>query len=278
MGGEAQRFYANYRMLSTSDLKLGDILIVKDFGGPLQSGPDSLVVRSAQAVFSHVRQGSFRSEHCMLFARDTASFSPNQEVVLEAVETGVTVNQAIYPRQHLVYRFCGGSKATRTQMRTWAVWAGGRMAGRFGGTRVPFAVVTLGNVAVPAPKAVGSFFRSQKRGNSATKHLTALYNSVFGTTAMPKVRMICSEFVTTCYELAALHLSRQNNYPTDSCLGVDPRAVTAKALESALNTRPHLFKIVGRYQGRSGGTPVVGPPVQHTGPDATPTGLPGSRN
>ncbi len=274
MGGEAQRF-SNYRMLSTSDLKLGDILIVKDFGGPIESGLDSFVVRSAQAVFSHVRGGSFYSEHCILFARDTsAGDAPNSEIVVEAVDTGVTRATAIFPRQHLVYRFCGGSKQVRDLMRFRAVDAAMAFAGRNrSGKRVPFAAYKVGKVPLPAPKAVASFFRSQKRGSFANQHLRVLYDAVFGSAALPKVRMICSELVATCYELAALYLWHQNLYPYESCLNIDPRATTAKALESALNNRPHLFKIVGRYQGQNG--VVVSGPLPPAGQGATAPGVPG---
>lgn len=254
MGAEEQRFYANYRALQASELKMGDILVVKDFGGPIESGLDSFVVRSTQAVFSHVRGGSFYSEHCMLFARDSQYFGdpPVCERTVEANEKGVTVERGILPRQHLVYRFYYGSKQVRELMRFRAVEAGRTMAGENGGTKVPYAAYKIGGMPVPSPKAVGSFFRSKNRGNSANKHLTALYNAVFGSAAMPPVRVICSELVATCYELAALYNWHQNLFPFESCLNIDPRGMTAKALESVLNSRPHLFKIVGRYQGQNG--------------------------
>jgi hypothetical protein len=263
MLGEEQRFKASYRSLSTKELKMGDILVVKDFGGPFESGLDSFAVRSSQALFSHVRGGSAFSEHCILFARDEANDPVNDEITVEAISTGVTVRQEVDPRQHLVYRFRGGDHAVRELMRMRAVEVGMTLAGRNGGRKLHYAGVNVGPLGIPTKKALVSFFRSQKRGRFANAHLDRLYDGVYGSGGqVPKVRMICSEFVATCYELAARYLWHQNQYPYEYCLGIDPRAMTAKALEAALNARSNLFRIVGRYQGVGGNLFISGPMPQ----------------
>jgi len=74
--------------------------------------------------------------------------------------------------------------------------------------------------------------------------------------------MICSEFVATCYEVAAWVSHAL------SPLEADPRAMTAKALESRLNRKN--FELVGRYQGKVAqktyqqflGATMLGPLIQ----------------
>jgi hypothetical protein len=187
--------------VDSSALIPGDVLILRQFA---MDG----VVRG-QAIFSHNRQGG----HCT--ARHAIIATANGNVVHAVGASAVQARTAgIYSEyasnldgSYVVFR------PTNTALGAEAATVAERLAG--------------GNNGFGSWKSVFSVFRRQSIGRYADQYLADLQTKVYGQGAMQSPKMFCSELVAACYEVAALQLSR-------NALGVDPRAMSVKALEAAI--------------------------------------------
>ncbi len=97
-----------------------------------------------------------------------------------------------------------------------------------------------------------SVFRRKKQGKHALARIQKLYDIVYNDAPNQGIRMICSEFVASCYEVAALRLNEamgESIHPFGQ--GIDPRAMTAKAFEAVLHRSYSQFNFAGTYIGKT---------------------------
>jgi hypothetical protein len=215
-------------------LETGDILIVKDFGNVRDSDSDSNFIRIGQAVFSHVRGGSAFSEHVLMCRLG------GTENTVESVGEGLVKRSYVTARQHAVYR-CTIKTSGVARMGAEAVKVGLKLAGMAGiDEALPYG---HGKMAL-------SPFRLKYHGRFASRYVNDVYEFVYNKGPKRHSGMICSEFVALCYEVAGQKLLDHG------VLDVDPRAMTAKALEAMLN-RSADFQLVGRYEGDGPPAPQV---------------------
>jgi len=235
MFGEKARFNA-LTPLPTNNLEMGDLLVVKELDSPLKSDSDANFIRFGQAVFSHVQGGTALSEHVLMITDNGV------ESTVEAVGDGVICRTYVTKRPHEVYRCKDPILAAE------AVGVGLALSG---GARVGAALMDYGHYKIHA-----SPFRLKRKILTANGRIRQLYDIAYNGASRDGVKMICSEFVASCYEVAALRLQ------TDG-LGYDPRGLTAKALEAVLN-RSTLFQPAGRYTGKGLTIQVSGPIAPQT--------------
>lgn len=248
--------HANLAQLLDSDLRAGDLLIAKEW---TNHALDVAFVRTGQALFSHVRGGSSQSEHVLLNCLDGGPFT------VEALSKGLRVADRVFRRDHVVYG------CTNHALRTEAVRVAEALSGV--NTITPDNIADYDDADMIEAKTAAAFelhyeakksvvkyrsgpgmaasvFRLKRQGRSAERRLVRLYDVVYGGKSAAGVKMVCSEFVASCYEVAALRLElTTGTNPLPFGLGVDPRAMTAKALEAVLQRGNTCFRLAGRYRG-----------------------------
>lgn len=242
--------HQNLPKLKARDLLEGDILIAKVWGN---DAFDAAFVRASQAVFSHVRGGSSQSEHVLLNCLDGGTFT------VETLSRGTCISYDVERRDHVVYR-CSDRLLAREASRVGKALAG--VANIFVGTDVGDSPALIDakrgrafaqhydqkKAEVKYRNPVGmaaSVFRSKRQGRFAEARIARLHDIAYGNKAATGIAMICSEFIASCYEVAAAQLDSEAPFGR----GVDPRAMTAKALEAVLNRSGSLFKLEGRFAG-----------------------------
>jgi hypothetical protein len=251
--GGYQDFLRNHQM-AVGELRRGDILLVKlyedyqywqdvDRLAPYAGmGKDGNSVLVAQAVFSHVKHGSATSEHVMLVADD------GMEEVYESVCCGVIRSTRIYDRWHAVYRVVQNLQPLANE----AARVAKQLGRQFDSTGKLMNVPPLPDEQTTASVGyrskggmAASAFRPRHAGRRCDTRLQRIYDIVYNNKQDLRngLKMICSEFVATCYEVAAMRLNRPPLF------NVDPRAMTAKALEAALYRSASYITQVGIYQG-----------------------------
>ena len=213
----------------STDLRGGDILIAKEW---TPHNKESFVIPAAQMLLSHHGGASGASEHVLLVLDD------GKAQVAEAVGGGVSIDVGINMRDHVIY----------SCLDEVLCWEAVHVAERLGGVtvgnlnRVAYAA---GNSPVQYRKSIGMtsvLFRSKNKGSKARARIKRIYDYVYDNEPLGGIRMVCSEFVVACYEVAAEKLGV-------SVFEVDPQAISAKALEGLLMNRAGSFKLAGRYIG-----------------------------
>ena len=231
-----EKKYNALAIKKTVDLERGDILIVKDFGGAGED-PDSDYIRAGQALFSRMgKSGSATSEHAILVAED------HKANVFESAGSGVVSRSAVSSRPHLLYRYTGDrhNEVATEAVRVARYLCNGHSReslSQIGGTPDPSVDYASGG------KMAASVFRSKHKGVFANRRIKSIHDAYLSGRDVRSLSlgMICSEFVATCYEVAAMV------WGANSPMNADPRALTAKALQSVLNRRS--FDLVGSYRG-----------------------------
>jgi hypothetical protein len=229
------KMHKNLRELSSADLRAGDVLLAKEWS---PHNVESFFIPAAQAAFSRTWGASAASEHALLVVED------GEAKTAQAVSKGVLISTGINKRDHVVYG-CDDE-----QLR----WEAVLVAERLGGVGVGEENVeayNAGQVGMKFRKAASLpsvLFRQKRRGKGANKRLQQVYDHVYGGQPLGDVRVVCSEFVVTCYEVAAMRLSEQSETPVKA-FDVDPRAISAKALEGLLQVGSGPFRLSGRYKG-----------------------------
>lgn len=180
-------------------------------------------------------KGSCSSEHVILVASD------GQEDVIECVGVGAIRRSFVSARPHVVYRYKGEAKELiRKRVVEVAEWLSGNYSLE-NRTRLNRGMNDAQVNYASTVKTAGSVFRAKFRGLSSHRRIARIAEQ-FAANQQPRYKMICSEFAATCYEVAAWDCHAL------SPLGIDPRAMTAKALEAVLNRSE--FKLVGSYEGQ----------------------------
>lgn len=233
------KVHKQLRKLAATDLLAGDILIAKEWD--LLRAKDVAFVRLGQAVFSHVRGGSNQSEHVLMVLEDGVEYTA------ESLSNGLLVRKGIYKRDHVVYG-CDDD-----DLRKEAAQVALRLAGvQFGADNVDDYEQKNTKIKYRTmPGMAASVFRAKYAGSYCSARIDQLYKIAYLSRNAKGVRMVCSEFVASCYEVAAVRLNRGINarVPPAKGLGVDPRGMTAKALEAVLNRAGSGFRLSGRYRG-----------------------------
>jgi len=242
--------HRNLRKLHDVDLHEGDILIAKVWGNDAW---DAAFVRAAQATFSHVRGGSSQSEHVLLNCRDGGTYT------VETLSRGTYISYQVERRDHVVYR-CRDVELAREASRVGQLLAGvskiavGSQAGdgaeiieaRQGMAYAQHYNNKQAEIKYRNPVGIAStVFRTKSRGRNGNARIAHLSDLAYGGKSAAGVSMICSEFIAACYEIASDKLGT----PPPFGAGVNPGAMTAKALEAVLNRNGSLFKLKGRYAG-----------------------------
>ena len=173
------------------------------------------VIRGAQAAFSHAN-GSSNDQHALIMVSATKT--------AEAGGKGVH-SSTVDTRAHLVFRI------TDALLAHEAAYVGSRLIGQGG-------VITPGKYNVMG--AGTTIFRHKNVGPRAIAYLQCVYDIVYSDKRAKGPDMFCSQLVATCVEVAAMRLHRHG-------LGVDPQAMSPKALEAAFKVHPGLFHLLGRY-------------------------------
>jgi hypothetical protein len=203
----------------------GDVLIVKQWSNSDRAGDkdeDAVHIRYGQALGSRVPGGSMNSEHVCIYVGNGK--------ICEANGMGVRQSQ-MDARPKLLYR------CRNTQLAQEAADVASILAG-VTATRM---AKTLKKAGYDWNGAKASVFRMKFYGAKTEQFLSELYYTVYPTDATnfpDPPKMFCSEFVTACYEVAAMKLKT-------TALHVDPKAMSPKALEGALSRSP-LFENTGR--------------------------------
>ena len=232
IGPRAVNEMKTFQKLPKVEVKPGDILIEKHF-----KNTDGVVkvIRVGQAMFSHMKGGSSNSEHMAIVWSVGAEGIPG--TVAEA-NNGISVD----PWKHTpstVYR-CTDERLLRDIMVVAGALTKARMVNG----------VSAQTGGYSQSKAWKSLLRSRKFGNRALKYVERIWRIVYNLgNAQPKdfdkgsnmvPSMFCSQFVTTCIEVAGYNQGR----PVLRC---DPLAMSPKALEAILE-RSTMFKRVGRVR------------------------------
>lgn len=249
--GEHKR-HANLHKMLDSDLYEGDILLVKEWSN---TDSDVRFIRLGQAMFSHIAGGSSNTEHALINCRDGSVF------VIESLGDGLNVGTKVRRRDHVVY------SCTDDRLRSEACFVAERLADVRNITAIHLddsdddamqdakreAAYMQHKSAIKYRSGVGmaaSVFRSKKQWHFADKRLRRLYEIVYEGKKLGSLRMICSEFVASCYEVAALHIEKRTQQnPRPFGTGIDPRGMSAKAFEAVLQRPNTKFRMAGSYFG-----------------------------
>ena len=227
--------------MSTGELCAGDILIAQELDGAFSSEMDANFVRAGQAAFSHFgpsTTASATSEHVVMITDDGTQKN------VESASKGVVVGHWLTKRKYLVYRYTGSDD----HMPFKAVGIGMLLAADDLTVKEDEGFVKYAGYL----KVAASVFRRKKAGHFASKRIERILELCDDLQSGKKTRadlrkenlkMICSEFVATCYEVAAYKSLGKG------LLNVDPRAMTAKALEATLNGNSD-FTLQGVYTGK----------------------------
>lgn len=249
--GEHKEHQHLHRLMD-SDLYEGDILLVKEWSN---TDSDVRFIRYGQAMFSHVRGGSMNTEHVILNCRDGSVFA------IESLGDGLNIGNKVRRRDHVVY------SCSDDRLRSEACFVAERLANvrniqpadvddsdtaeiREAKHQSAYAAHKSSIKYRSGPMMAASVFRSKKQGRFAHARLQRIYDIVYKDAPQGALKMICSEFVAACYEVAALHLNARAGLDLSPFGGgVDPRALTAKAFEAILQRPDSLFGLAGRYAG-----------------------------
>lgn len=220
-----------YNALPQVIVEPGDILLCKEFDNQHDGhfDSDNLAIRTGQAVFSHMRRGSANSEHAELVFTMGTDGAPG--TVAEANGPGVL--QSTWAHRDAVVFRCNNPTLIKEAL--------------YVASRLTTVDTTINTGSYSFGKAVGGMFRNRGFGPIAKKYVTNLYNIVYSQDVMPqgqKVQapsMFCSQFVTACYEVAAMRTGIRS-------LHVAPQAMSVKALEAMLERNPHVFTKMGRVK------------------------------
>jgi hypothetical protein len=224
--GEKEFFHMKYKEV---DVVAGDILIHKEWGEhSFGKGGIGGKIRYGQAILSHVHGGSMNSEHLAICVE-----GGEHPQVIEASDSFLA-QRNMDLRDKLVFR-------AHSILADEAVFVARRLCGldNGGGRRQ----LVPGHYAMS--KAKKSLLKNVKLMKQGKAFLDELYDDVYAMDKSPTPKrkrcpdMFCSEFVTACYEVAA----RKTKMPA---FGLDPRAMSPKAMEGHLKKRPLIFKEVGR--------------------------------
>lgn len=228
------------RLSVVNQLEAGDILLTqvfsfKDSEGKLDS--DRVLIRGGQAVFSHVQKGSANSEHAsIVYVRLRTNGTPEtMRIDSHNGRGGITLCKLNLDDFHLVYR------CSESALALCATIVAGKLAGiaEDGGENI-----THGKYSIPS--AILSPFRTKLLGPGGKKYLESIKKIVEAPPDKPvkAPNMFCSEFATSCYEVAGLLMDQKPLF------GADPRAITAKALHALLEKHPK-FELRGRYPSKT---------------------------
>lgn len=244
--------HKHMRRLGHDDLLKGDILIAKEWEN---TDMDVRIIRTSQAVFSHARGGSSQSEHVLLNCADGRVY------VIESLGDGLNIGNSVRPRDHVVYS-CMDETLRQEVCKVAEALAGVADITPLHEdqgdtdeltTAKTFAAYAAHKATVKYrsyPGLAQSVFRRKSQGRFANARLKKLYDVVYQGKSAAGIRMICSEFAASCYEVAALKIERvTGKNPLPFGVGVDPRAMTAKALEAVLQRSNTCFLMAGSYVG-----------------------------
>jgi hypothetical protein len=206
---------ARYKKLPlVKSVQTGDILLVKLFG--MQSKASANVIRGGQFLFSPAKGGSANSEHALIMLNGTQT--------VEAKSAGI-VSLTVDKNPHTVYRCLNLHLAREAAF----------VAQRLGGLDHR---LTPGHYDFKGCANAPFWHRNQ--GKLAHQYLRKLYDLVYSDKPGKGPNMFCSEFVSACYEVAAMRINVH-------ALQVDPQGMSVKALEEELNRHNRLFRMLGRY-------------------------------
>lgn len=195
-------------------VQTGDVLLVKVFGIDTKAGPN--VIRAGQFMFSRAN-GSANSEHAIIMVDSIRT--------AEAKGSGGVCSLTLDDRHHVVYR------CLNVPLAREAAFVAQRLAGLD-------HILTPGHYNMVS--CANSPFWSRNLGKRGHAFLQKLYDLVYSDQKGKGPDMFCSEFVTSCYEVAAMRLQTH-------ALDVDPQGMTVRAMEEELNRHPRLFRMLGRY-------------------------------
>jgi hypothetical protein len=208
------------------DFLPGDVFIEKCYGAV--ESVNEAIIRAGQAVLSHVSNGSSNSAHALIL------LDPRYPMLIAEAAGGRGLRQeTIRDGRFTVYRCT--DKVVRELVVEVADYFTGISAGKGGGdyATLKCAVCTL---------------RSKELGVGAEqylKNLLRLWEQRGGLSGNQDLNdMFCSEFVMAMYEVA-----RMRKFGATGGLfgGVDPRAMSVKALEAQLNANAS-FQLLGAYR------------------------------
>jgi hypothetical protein len=239
------KWHDKLKKIATTDLRGGDILIAKEWSN---RALDVAVIRLGQAIFSHHAEASSQSEHVILNCED------GQASTIESLSQGLLISDRINMRDHVVY-------SCRDEDLRWeAVYVAETLAGKrkidasndYQGKYRKYYDDGKSEVKYRSNMGTAAtLFRRKHQGKGALARIQKLYDIVYNGGSIEGVRMICSEFVASCYEVAAMRLNERSDkepiYPFGQ--GVDPRAMTAKAFEAVLHRSYSQFSFAGTYIG-----------------------------
>lgn len=227
--------HTHLRELADPDLRAGDVLIAKEWS---PHSVESFFIPLGQALISHHTGASAASEHVLLVVDDSVAKTA------QAVSQGVLISQGVNKRDHVVYG------CTDESLRWEAVLVAERLGGAgVGETNEEVHAAGRSPVNFRSRKGAATvLFRRKNQGRGANRRLQQIYDHIYDGKPLGNVRMVCSEFVTTCYEVAAMRLNEVQDRQV-SVFNVDPRAVSAKALEALLRKTSGWFSLSGRYRG-----------------------------
>ncbi len=240
------KWHDTLKRIDSTDMRAGDILIAKEWSN---RALDVTFIRMGQAVFSHHSGASSQSEHVLINCED------GEVATVESVSQGLLISNRINMRDHVVY-------SCRDEDLRWeAVHVAETLAGKkkietsqdYNGNFRKYYEDSQAEVKYRSlPGMAASVFRRKSQGKRALARIQKLYDIVYGDAPNEGIRMICSEFVASCYEVAAMRLNERTNkeaiHPFGQ--GIDPRAMTAKAFEAVLHGSYSQFNFAGTYIGK----------------------------
>jgi len=221
------KFHDRMHRLSVDELRIGDILIARE--GSIHD-TDGSGQRSVPCS----------PESTLLGLRDA------EEWTAESLYQGLKVRPKILKQDHVVYG-CTNRVLAREAALVAEVLAGldpDELEGERPPAQSPVVVKEHGHLG-----AVGAFRRG-KVARGVSQRIQKIYDVVYNEASPDGVRLICPEFIVTCYEVAAyaINLGRPETAPIKA-FGVHPRAVTGKALEGLLMRPDTPFKLSGMFHG-----------------------------
>lgn len=225
------KLHSKLKKNASADLRAGDILIAKEWS---PHNKESLVIPVSQMLLSMHGGASMASEHVLMVLDD------GDARVAEAVGGGVRISRGVKKRDHVVY-----SCADDT-LRKEAVHVAERLGGLGAGELNNMWAYSKGNSPVQYRSRLGMssvLFRSKRKGSRARARIQRLYDYVYGNGELGNARMVCSELVVACYQVAGEKLG-------SPIFNVDSQAISAKALEGIIMRHPG-FKLAGTYVGTS---------------------------
>lgn len=237
--------YEQYQALTLTALEPGDILLKKVFP-ETRKGAVEWGITQGQRLFSSnskVKTGGIFSREKFKVAFNGSNSTEHAAVAIapgelaEAVGEGV-ITASVESRKH--ERYCV-YRCSNAALRDAALVMAKGLSHAY------HNVVTgdRGRTTTGGAYSIGGAIASNVRGRTfqqggTEQYLTAIIDYVTGV-RNNRPNMFCSEFAAAVYEAGSMAAFGKTAF------GLNPRAMSPMVLEDALNNRPDIMRLVGKY-------------------------------